>query len=37
MVLDMIKAKEADKAKEAMEDLINTGIAKIEENYFNKQ
>ena len=35
-VIELIKAQDADKAKEAMEDLLNIGIEKLEKNYFNQ-
>lgn len=36
LVLDMIKAKDAPGAQDAMEALINKGIGKIEQNYFSR-
>lgn len=36
IVIEHIKAKEADKAKESMEDLIKLGIDKLEKSYFNQ-
>lgn len=35
-VIELIKAKDGDKAKLAMEDLINMGIKRLEESYFNQ-
>ena len=35
IVIDYIKAKDPDKAKEAMESLINLGVEKLEKSYFN--
>lgn len=34
-IIELIKTKDADKAKQAMEDLINTGIKRLEGIYFN--
>lgn len=34
-IIELIKAKDADGAKHAMEDLINNGIKILEKNYFN--
>lgn len=34
VIIDMIKAKDAIKAKEAMNNLINDGVTRLEENYF---
>lgn len=35
IIIEYIKAKKATKAKEAMENLINSGVKMLEENYFN--